>query len=828
MHQAIAATLEHCIQEIQAIQPKARNTVIADRPRWPMIVWRSLKGWTCPPEVDRHKLMTKRSIQASPDGIQQAKRGFANKGWTQENLAGEVHLKTRQPIWRFFTGQPVDRQIFIEICGILDLDWREIADCPPAQFPELGKLTEIVAVGIDILVEQVKSQRWDTIEDQCGILQLLDINRPVSIDDIYVDVNILEEITSQQWVEIADFQNIEPAEFDRIGRGAVDQKQVPGMQVVETYSKLRVLGKPGVGKTTFLQHLAIQCNRDGFASHRVPIFITLRDFAEESRENGKFSLLDYIQQAFITTGIPSPFALETLLQAGRVLLLLDGMDEVLNQDIIAVLREIRKFSEKYYKNQFVATCRTAAQKLQLRGFTDVEIAPFTQTQIATFAQKWFGAFARGKPQAGESQSMQFMQKLDLPENWQFRQLVVTPLFLHLACWVFHGQDKFPTKRTEFYKQGLDLLLGKWDEAKGVSRDDVYRGFLLPQKLKMLSQLAAVTFEKGEYFFERRVIEQYIGDYLGNLPGANLEPEELQLESEAMLKSIEAQHGLLTERARGIFSFSYLAFQEYFTARKIVASHNLQGLERSLEGLVAHITDPHWREVFLLTAAMLRSADSLVQLMKQQIDVLVAQDPYLQEFLVWASQKSQMIPTKPQLATARAFYLALAQTPPKLADFSLACTLDQGMFLDAALDNLLVECAVNSSQDFAHAHACGEALNNILVMVLDAGFYKSLQQLQDQLPDLSQSKKWDRDWWDQNYSDWLEHLRSTTNNYRNIHHPWQFSPEQQQSLQSYYAANQLLLDCLNSNVEVTAAIRAEIEATLLLPQQELEDREWLGH
>ena len=47
------------------------------------------------------------------------------------------------------------------------------------------------------------------------------------------------------------------------------------------------------------------------------------------------------------------------------------------------------------------------------------------------------------------------------------------------------------------------------------------------------------------------------------------------------------------------------------------------------------------------------------------------------------------------------------------------------------------------------------------------------------------------------------------------------------LQCYYTANQLLLDCLNSNCEVTAAIRAEIEATLLLPQQELEEREWLG-
>jgi len=675
-------------------------------------------------------------------------------------------------------------------------------------------------------VQIVRPQYHDTIQNQCGILQLLDISRPVSIDDIYVDVNILEEIASQQWFEIAYLQNLEPAEFERVGLGAVDQKQIPGMQAVETYSKLRVLGKPGVGKTTFLKHLAILCNRGKFAAHQVPIFIALRDFAEESRDDGKFSFLNYIHQAFLTSGIPHPSAIETLLKAGRVLLLLDGMDEVLNQDITAVLKEIRKFSEKYHKNQFVATCRTAAQKLQLQGFTDVEIAPFTEAQITTFAQKWFVEFAKTNPESGEAQSMEFMRKLELPENWQFRQLVVTPLFLHLACWVFHGQDKFPTKRTEFYKQGLDLLLGKWDEAKGVERDDVYRGFLLPQKLRLLSQLAAVTFEEGQYFFEQRIIEQYIGDYLRNLPGATLlKPEELQLESEALLKSIEAQHGLLTERARGIFSFSYLAFQEYFTARKIVASHNLGGLEQALSGLVSHITDPHWREVFLLTTSMLRSADSLVQLMKQQIDVLVAQDPYLQEFLLWASQKSQMIPTEPKVATSRAFYLALAQSPHTAAHFALACTLDQGMFLDAALDNLLLECAVNQSQDFACANACSEALNNILVTVLDAGFYKSLQQLRDELPSATHNREWLEDGWQKHYSIWVGELRETIAHYRNINHTWEFSPAQQQVLESYYNANQLLLDCLHSNCEVTAAIRVEIEATLLLPQQELEAREW---
>lgn len=777
--------------------------------------------------------MVKRSLQASPAGIQRAKRAFALKGWTQENLAGEVNLKTRQPIWRFFSGQPVDRQIFLAVCSILDLDWRDIAENLPAEFPEPGEGVETVSLhiaplDINSLVQQVRSQYQDAVQNQCGILQLLDINYPVSINDIYVDINILKEIPSQRGLTVADLQELELTEFDRVGLGTVKQPQILGMHAVKTYSKLRVLGKPGVGKTTFLKHLAIQCNRGAFAAQQVPTFITLRDFAEESRDSGKFSLLSYIRQSWLIAGVSNPSVLETLLQEGRVLLLLDGLDEVQNQNSATVLREIHRFLGKYHKNQFVVSCRTAAQKLSLRGFTDVEIAPFTQAQITTFAQKWFVAFAERNPQSGQVQSKQFLQKLDLPENWQFRQLMVTPLFLHLACWVFQGQEKFPTKRSEFYKQGLDLLLGKWDESQGIERDEIYRDFQLPQKLRLLSQLAAVTFEQGHYFFEQRIIEQYIEDYLRNLPGAMLEPEELQLASEGILKAIEAQHGILIERARGIFSFSYLAFQEYFTARKIVASHNLRALEQAIGGLVSHITDPHWREVFLLTVAMLRSADSLVQVMKQEIDALVAQDPYLQEFLMWANQKSQTIPSQLKVATARAFYLALAQSSPTVAHFALASTLDQGIVLDAALENLLLEFAAGHSQDFAYVNACSEALNNILVMVLDAGFYQSLQQLKDQLPPPSQSRKRLQDWWEQNYAAWLEQVRATISNYRNIHHSWQFTPEQQQVLQRYYDANQLLIDCLNSNCEVTAAIRQEIEATLLLPQKELEDREWQAY
>jgi xylulose-5-phosphate/fructose-6-phosphate phosphoketolase len=57
MHQAMAVTLDHCVQEIRRIQQEARaNASGVKRPRWPMIVLRSPKGWTGPTEVDGHKV----------------------------------------------------------------------------------------------------------------------------------------------------------------------------------------------------------------------------------------------------------------------------------------------------------------------------------------------------------------------------------------------------------------------------------------------------------------------------------------------------------------------------------------------------------------------------------------------------------------------------------------------------------------------------------------------------------------------------------------------------------------------------------------------------
>ena len=56
MHQAMAATLDAIIADIRTIQQQARASGVAERPRWPMLILRTPKGWTGPKEVDGRKV----------------------------------------------------------------------------------------------------------------------------------------------------------------------------------------------------------------------------------------------------------------------------------------------------------------------------------------------------------------------------------------------------------------------------------------------------------------------------------------------------------------------------------------------------------------------------------------------------------------------------------------------------------------------------------------------------------------------------------------------------------------------------------------------------
>ena len=56
MHQAMAATFDECVERIRSIQRAALETGLAARPRWPMIVLRTPKGWSSPADVDGQNL----------------------------------------------------------------------------------------------------------------------------------------------------------------------------------------------------------------------------------------------------------------------------------------------------------------------------------------------------------------------------------------------------------------------------------------------------------------------------------------------------------------------------------------------------------------------------------------------------------------------------------------------------------------------------------------------------------------------------------------------------------------------------------------------------
>ncbi len=789
--------------------------------------------------------MTKRSLQASPDGIKKAKQAFLRKGWTQEYLAGEVGIKTRQPIWKFFSGQPVDRHIFIEICFSLDLKFEEIAIVPQND----GVIEdEIVAWDINSLVNRVRSARYDKIQDQCGTLRLLDITRPIDLDNLYVDVNILEEIASQQWLEISDLQVVHPEDFDRLGLGKIRIDGVPGLKAVEKYGKLMVLGKPGAGKTTFLQYIGVRCNQGDFQADLVPVFIRLKNFVEDTLDPDNLDLLDYINQDFERCNV-SHQDLKTLLDGGKLLILLDGLDEVPEAATDRTIKQIRKLSESYYKNQFIITCRIAASEYRFSGFTEVEIADFNQLQIESFVTKWFAAIARNNPDSGLKKASLFLEQLGMPENKPIRELAVTPILLNLTCLVFQAKADFPTKRADLYKQGLDLLLIRWDEARGIKRDRVYRNLSLPQRLQLLSKLGLITFERGDYFFTENTIQQLIADYLRTLSDEEVDLDTLELDSAAVLQSIEAQHGLLVERARRIYSFSHLTFQEYFTAKAIVAEP-----ERLVPNLVEHLTEKRWREVFLLTAQILPNPDKLLLLMQQQIKSLVIElsgklegvqnspspaqkkplpTPHsltsaeksrtLSELINWVKQKSLEVKTPYKPAAIRAFYFTLALPPNHriAGNHILALAIDDKLAGEhtgeLALDLALVH-PLNIALILTPELFCDRiiSLHQALELKHLAGseiIGEIIRQLKNQLPHPNDRENSLREWWQSHGVHWTLQLRLAIIEQRNIGWEWQLDEVEEKSLDLYYYGNGLLGDCLNNNCQVTPRVREEIENML---------------
>ncbi|GAB4206602.1 MAG: hypothetical protein Fur006_63800 [Coleofasciculaceae cyanobacterium] len=479
---------------------------------------------------------------------------------------------------------------------------------------------------IDVLVQKVRSRLHDDIQRLHGTMPLgVDRWRWVPLGELFVDVNILEELSSSRRSELDDLwqdfsKNPSYRSLDRIGLGK-ERKRVSGVEVLAKNTNLMVVGKPGSGKTTYLQRVVTECNAGNLQAHRIPVLIKLREFVEDGREVA-YSLERYLERCWRL----SQAEIQLVLERGRALVLLDGLDEVMGEDGKNIAKEIKRFARAYPQMQVIVTCRTQSQESRFERFDYVEVADFNEPQVQAFAEHWFKT-VMGEESPGLAKAREFLGLLFLEENKPIRDLAITPILLSLTCAVFHQTGKFYSKRSKLYEEGLELLLKHWDERRGIERDEIYRDLSVERKLELLSYLAVKKFEQPQYvLFEQAEIEEYIAEFL----------QIEQRDSRVVLRAIESQHGLLIERSQKVWSFSHLTFHEYFTA------WHYSKIFWKTETLMTHLMKRRWREVFLLTSELLDSADIFLRQMKDKVDALLTEEEKLQQFLKWVNEKAKSI------------------------------------------------------------------------------------------------------------------------------------------------------------------------------------------
>lgn len=490
-----------------------------------------------------------------------------------------------------------------------------------------GKFLGIFGKTLDRKVKEAvvsASKRYEKqFKQRHGICQALGMSAPVKVESVNTIVQFLDNPNIRKSEPDDDDDNLELAYDPQRSRRPNPEKfsQQPGIEAANEQKYLMVHGCPGVGKSTFLRRVALEVlsgRREIFQHSLIPVFIELKRFISDDVD-----IEQCIVEQFSNSGFPAAdrFTIEALRQ-GKLLVLLDGLDEVPQNYFTSVINKTQKFVEQYYINRFIISCRIPLCVNGFSRFSNVAVTQLNDRQIKKFIANWYRSSDRKRSGIAEK----CWESLQKPENVAIKNLAHTPLLLNLLCLIYESSQDFPDNRSQVYAKGLLISLEKWAEKKAITKDKNYQGLHKELEELLLSEIAYASFATQSLVFSGQQIIGLIDDFLTNYFN---QPKNLN--AQGVLDTIFVKNDILEQKYKGVFAFSHLTLQEYLAAYCVHKNNQYKSL------VVDHLTDERWREVFLLLAGIMApKVDGLLVEMEQEARQYI-NTPKLERLLKWADK-----------------------------------------------------------------------------------------------------------------------------------------------------------------------------------------------
>jgi len=379
------------------------------------------------------------------------------------------------------------------------------------------------------------------------------------------------------------------------------QAEDPGIPALEQVShSLRtvIVGFPGSGKSTFFEWLQLRVAGveeplPMAGEQAIPLLLRVRQLDPRSLPRGA-ALIEKATESRDRVKLMPQGWVERQMKAGRVLFMLDGLDEtepkLRDRYVLPWLAEICK---EYPECAYLMSSRPVGYPpgtLRLLEFTECNLLDFDKSQIAEYARHWCTAvrLARNEP-AEEARREGAEDGNRICEGFKDHphicNLARNPLMLSAVCLVnyFEG-SQLPKDRLILYRLCVEGLLHHWDQRRGLHSE-----FALAEKLRVCRELALEMQAGNRAEYEADKVQRVFAEVLG-------QPER----AGNLLEHVRYRTGLLLERRPGIFAFAHLAFQEYLAALA-VQEGNRAGVDA--DQLVREHEDGRWEEVIALYCGM---------------------------------------------------------------------------------------------------------------------------------------------------------------------------------------------------------------------------------